>query len=94
MAELKRLTSLRDDLELDLRANAFFYFDEQVEGRRGRKYTDTKVIYITRLTDKTMWYREVRKDSLGRPGLGYEYSKRINKALLRAGVTENLPEVK
>ena len=95
MVELKRLTSLLRDLELDLRVGAFFYFDEQVEGRRGRKYTDTKIIYITRLTDKTMWYREVRKDMNGiTPVLGYEYSKRINKALLRAGVTENLPEVK
>lgn len=79
--------------ELNLRVGGFFIYDEQLEGRGGRKYTDTKIIYITRLTDKTMWYKECMDGSMELSR--WEFSKRIRMDLLKS-VPEDmkLPEVK
>lgn len=82
--------------ELNLRVGAFVLFEEPVAGRGGRVYKDTKIIYITKLTEKTMWYRTVLEDANGITSvLGWEFSKRIRMEQLKPVPADiKLPEVK
>lgn len=91
---VRDLEKQKEIWELNLRVGAFVLFEEPITGRRGRIYKDSKIIYITKLTEKTMWYKilcETEPPELSH----WEFNKRIKMEQLKpvpAGT--KLPEVK